>query len=92
MKTQTTGPAREDAYAYYSLGNAFTAYGKIEKAIVAYRKAVAIDAKYSNAYYNLGAALALQGKTEDATAIFEKVIAIDPKAADAYNSLGLARI
>lgn len=81
---------------YVNLGNAWTALGKPDNAIAAYRKAVAANASYAKAHFQL--ALALQGKKDpppspadlkEAAAEYQKVIDAQPNNAIAHYDLGL---
>jgi len=63
--------------------------GKLEKAIEAYNKALAIKPDYAQAYYNLGNALHEQGKLEEAIEAYNKALAIKPDYAQAYYNMGI---
>jgi len=64
--------------------------GKLEEAIEAYNKALAINPNYANAYNNMGAILQDQGKLEEAIEAYNKALAIKPDYAEAYNNMGNA--
>ena len=66
------------------MGNALSAQGKLEEAIEAYNKALAIKPDYAEAYYNMGIALQDQGKLEEAIEAYNKALAIKPDYAEAY--------
>ena len=63
--------------------------GKLEEAIEAYNKALAIKPDYADAYNNIGIALNEQGKLEEAIEAYKKALAIKPDYADAYNNMGI---
>ena len=63
--------------------------GKLEEAIEAYNKALAIKPDYAQAYYNLGNALHEQGKLEEAIEAYNKALAIKPDYAQAYYNMGI---
>jgi tetratricopeptide (TPR) repeat protein len=63
--------------------------GKLEEAIEAYNKALAIKPDYAEAYYNMGVTLQEQGKLEEAIEAYNKSLAIKPDYAEAYNNMGI---
>ncbi|MEK9571121.1 MAG: tetratricopeptide repeat protein, partial [Paracoccaceae bacterium] len=63
---------------------------KLEQAIEAYTKALAIKPYYAEAYCNMGLALADQGKLEEAIKAYNKSLSIEPNYADAHCNLGYA--
>ena len=65
------------------MGNALQEQGKLEEAIEAYNKALAIKPDYAEAYYNMGIALQEQGKLEEAIEAYNKSLAIKPDYAAA---------
>ena len=72
------------------MGNALKEQGKLEEAIEAYNKALAIKPDYAEAYNNMGDALQEQGKLEEAIEAYNKALAIKPDYADAYYNMGIA--
>ncbi|MDA9813374.1 tetratricopeptide repeat protein, partial [Planktomarina temperata] len=64
--------------------------GKLDEAIEAYKKALAIKPDYADAYNNMGNALKDQGKLEEAIEAYNKALAIKPDYAEAYNNMGIA--
>ena len=54
------------------MGNALKGQGKLEEAIEAYNKALAIKPDYAEAYNNMGIALQDQGKLEEAIEAYNK--------------------
>ena len=64
--------------------------GKLEEAIEAYNKALAIKPDYAEAYNNMGIALQEQGKLEEAIEAYNKALAIKPDYAEAYYNMGIA--
>ena len=67
----------------YNMGNALQEQGKLEEAIEAYNKALAIKPDYAEAYYNMGITLQEQGKLEEAIEAYNKALAIKPDYAAA---------
>ena len=72
------------------MGVALKEQGKLEEAIEAYNKALAIKPDYAEAYNNMGNALKEQGKLEEAIEAYNKALAIKPDYAEAYNNMGNA--
>ena len=66
------------------MGVALKDQGKLEEAIEAYNKALAIKPDYAEAYNNMGIALKDQGKLEEAIEAYNKALAIKPDYAEAY--------
>ena len=58
--------------------------GKLEEALKAYKKAIAIKPDYADAHYNMATTLEKQGKLEEAVISYNKAISIKPDYADAY--------
>jgi tetratricopeptide (TPR) repeat protein len=72
------------------IGAAHKSLGKLEEAIEAYNKALAIKPDLAETYYNLGNALKDQGKLEEAVDAYNKAISLKPDLADAYYNMGNA--
>jgi predicted O-linked N-acetylglucosamine transferase (SPINDLY family) len=62
--------------------------GKLEEAIEAYNKALALKPDYAEAYNNMGIAFKKQGKLEEAIEAYNKAIALKPDYANAYHNMG----
>jgi uncharacterized protein (TIGR03032 family) len=73
---------------HFQRGNEFYRKGKLDEAIAAYRRCVAIQPEFPNALYNLGIALGDAEQCEEAAACLEKVVQAEPERAEAYNGLG----
>ena len=74
--------------AYYMLGQYFDGSMMWDKAIDAYRKAIAADAKNIDAYDALGVALAQAGRLTDAEITLRQAVALAPERLRARNNLG----
>lgn len=86
----------------YELGNSYSRYahelkGKglkdeaktyNEKAVVAYREALAANPGYDEIYFNLGVCLSMLGRQEESQKALEMCLYINPLFRDGYNSLG----
>ena len=76
--------------AYHHLGMAYTDQGKLDQAIAAYKKSIAVDPSYSHAYNNLGVVYARQGKFNEAVEQFKLAIRLYPTNVSFYRNLALA--
>ena len=72
------------------MGNTLKDLGKLEEAIEAYNKALAIKPNFADAYYNMGNILKGQGELEEAIVSYEKALSLKPNYADAHNNMGNA--
>ena len=78
----------QSSQAYYSLGQYFDGSMAWDKAIDAYRKAIAADAKNIEAYGALGVALAQAGRFADAEITLRQAVALAPERLPIRNNLG----
>jgi tetratricopeptide (TPR) repeat protein len=72
----------------FQRGRSAQGTGELREAIVAYRKAIARDARDQDAWFNLGVALQDTKQNKEAAVAYEKVLEIDPLAADAWINRG----
>jgi Tfp pilus assembly protein PilF len=75
---------------HLSLANALQDQGRLDEAIVHFRRAVALDPEGADARNNLGAALASKGLVDEAVTQFRRALDIRPGYADAERNLGQA--
>jgi tetratricopeptide (TPR) repeat protein len=78
--------------AHSNLGALLANSGKLDEAIVHYKRALEIKPDYAEASYNLGNALADRGEIDEAIIRFRKALEIDPFYAEAHNNLAAALI
>ncbi len=62
--------------------------GKLDQAIAACRRALALQPQFPEALSNLGDALRLAKRPEEAIEIFRRVAALRPKSPEVWNNLG----
>ena len=90
-----SGPRAEtgvaDASAYYNQGNALTALGRYDEAIVAYHKAIRLNPNSADAHNRLGAVYAQLGRWAEAVREGEETLRIDPTPRIAHLWLPMAR-
>lgn len=82
-----SGPDRADRYN--NLGIVLQSAGQLERAVEAYRHAIAIDPRHANAHSNLGVLLRATGQPAEAEAAYRLAIEIAPDHVDAYTNLGI---
>src|SRR5512138_3340498 len=76
VQTVHHGTNRPDGF--YRLGRYYQGQNRMDQAIAAYRKALAIDPRFSEAHNALGTIYALQGKYDGALAEFNLALAATP--------------
>jgi tetratricopeptide (TPR) repeat protein len=72
------------------MGNALQDQGKMDEAIKAYSKAIAIKPDYADAYNNMGNTLRDQGKMNEAIKAYKKALAVKPDYAEVHHNLSFA--
>ena len=72
------------------LGASAAQIGHLDKAIIAFKKAISIKPDSVDAYNNMGNTYRYQGKLEKALAAYTKAISIKPDYADAHSNMGNA--
>jgi len=78
----------EDATYYFLLGRYLEGGGKIDEAVAALRKAIALDPKSAEPRAELAGLYARQDKASDAMAAAEDALTVDPKNREANRILG----
>lgn len=78
----------QSSQAYYAMGRYFDGSQAWDKAIDAYRKAIAADAQNIEAYNALGVALAQTGRYTDAETTLRQAVALAPDLAHVRSNLG----
>ena len=73
---------------YYQLGRYYQGQNRLDQAIDAYRKALALDRNFVDAHNALGAAYAAQGRLDEAVIEFKIVVTALPVTSYAWNNLG----
>jgi tetratricopeptide (TPR) repeat protein len=71
-----------------NLGQALEEEGRIEEAMVHYRKAIEQNVLFADAYNNLGLALEKVGEEKEAAQVYKSVLEFDPDNPDALYNLG----
>ena len=73
--------------AHYNLGNIYKNSGKLNEAIVHFKRSIEIRSDYINAYYNLGNTLKMLGELDEAEKNFDKVLELKPNLDEAKENL-----
>jgi tetratricopeptide (TPR) repeat protein len=76
---------------YNIIGAANKGLGKLDEAIAAYNKAIALKPDYAEAHYNMGNALKDQGKMDEAIEAFNTTLSIKSDYAEAYHNLSFIK-
>ena len=82
-------PAADRAATYNNLGVAWKETGDVDRAIVSYDRAIAVDPGFANAYNSRGAALGSKGDLDSALRDFNRAIELNPELGSAYENRGL---
>ncbi len=90
VAAQTYNADRPEAHV--NLGNLYLRRGEPERAITAYRKAIAIDPAFVPAYANLADLYRARGADGEAQAVLREGIARNPGVASLHHGLGLALV
>jgi superkiller protein 3 len=80
--------APNKARVHNNLGVALSEAGRIDEALAAYQKAIALDAHYADPLSNLAVAYSLKGNLDKAIESLKGAINICPNYPEAYNNLG----
>ena len=83
---------RADPIAPYNFGNIRLGQGAHDEAALAYRRALARDARFAEARYNLAQALEASGKADAAEAELSRLLELEPAHADALFNLAQLRL
>lgn len=82
----------QSSQAYMTLGQHFESSSEWDKAIDAYRKAIAVDAGNTEAFNALGVALAQSGRLADAEITLRQAVALAPQRSHIVNNLGYVQL
>jgi len=76
--------------AYYNRGQAYLDAGDIDRAVVDYSAAIALNPRYREALYNRGIAFERRGEPLRAVSDYREAIRLEPSDPRAHNNLGVA--
>ena len=76
--------------AYNNLGNALKREGRVDEAIIQYKRTLEIRPSHAEAHNNLGNALVQKGQVDEAITCYQKALNINPGYAEAHYNLGNA--
>ena len=86
---QVLAQAPYDAPALNNLGDVYLRQGRTDRAVAAWRKAIALDPDLAEAHNNLGVALSRQRDTAGAEGAFRDAVRITPEVASVRVNYGL---
>ena len=90
-EAQTLAKQYTNSLALWNLIGASAAQiGKLDQAVLAFKKALLIKPDYAEAHYNMGNALKDQGKLEEALEAYKKALSIKSDYVEAYLNIGNA--
>lgn len=76
--------------AHLNVGIAYAQQGRLNEAVQAFQRALALKPTYADAYNNLGLVYQQQGQLEQAILEFRHALSLHTGSADAHNNLGVA--
>jgi len=76
--------------AHYGLAAHFTAKGRIDDALLHYKKALEVIPNHADANNNFGNILFRQGRDEEAMTYYQKALALEPAHVKVINNIGTA--
>ncbi|MCC6846983.1 MAG: tetratricopeptide repeat protein [Deltaproteobacteria bacterium] len=88
MWTDVAAKRPANPRAWSNLAQACLAEGRVDDALAAARRALAVDPTYAEAHVHLGRALADRGERREAMAHYAEAIRLKPTSADAHNNWG----
>jgi tetratricopeptide (TPR) repeat protein len=77
------------ASAHFNYGTALAGAGRLDEAVLQYRRALELRPAYAIAHNNLGTALLQLGRADAALAAFRDAARTDPRLAEAHLNVGL---
>jgi len=87
--TQEINLGEERGRVYREVGLELQKEGKLEEALIYYRKAIALDPQYVITYNDAGIILETLGVLEEAKAMYLKAIEVEPDYANSYSNLAI---
>ena len=73
-----------NSFVHYSLAMEYAKAGRLEDAVAAFRKLIAVDENYAAAYYHGGQALEHLGDVDAAREMYQKGIEVTTRTGDAH--------
>ena len=88
IKQKKDKKSPEQAEHSLNSGAALQKEGKLDEAIIYYKKIIQQNPNNAGAYHNLGNALQLKGELDEAITCYKEAIKLNPQVAVTYNNLG----
>jgi tetratricopeptide (TPR) repeat protein len=73
---------------HFAAGRLFESRGLLEKAIIQYKRAIAVNHQYAEAYHRLGVLLSMIGQRSEALGVLRRAVELQPDNAILRNDLG----
>jgi tetratricopeptide (TPR) repeat protein len=83
--------AQNSSQDYFEQGNAKSALGNKQEAIIDYDRAISLNPKFTKAYFSRGRAKFDIGNKQEAITDFDRVIELNPEYAQAYGTRSIAK-
>lgn len=78
---------RNNAFAHFSLGEAYLADGRLDEAQVQFQQVLALHPEHADAEYDLGCLLGQKGLLDGAIVHYQRALLINPDMATVHNNL-----
>ena len=78
------------AEAHFSIGNLLYRHGKVDDAILSFRRAIESDPRHARACNNLASLLGTKGEKEEPIRLYTQAVNVDPNYIEAYRNLAEA--
>ncbi len=85
----TLSVTRKNYVIHFNYGVALLEKGRLDEAVIQFRRALQIKPNNPKVHYSIGYTLALQGKLKEAVSEYRKFLQIIPDDPDVHNNLGV---
>lgn len=89
VRAMSDAKARQNAENHYYAALDLMADGKLEEAVIEYRRSIEVDPSFTEAMHGLARALQDLQRYDDAIAVAQKIVELDPDDVLAHTSLSV---